>query len=113
YPGMNQTAYYWGGASWRQHQKLYPNELLHWHALRYWKARGMKTYNMVGIMDFKQKFGGTQTAVPVLSKSKYKWMAQARAVAPRIIKTGMRFAWKAKTLIGGASSKTSGDGQES
>jgi hypothetical protein len=99
YPGMNQNTYYWGGASWRSYQKLYPNELLHWHALRYWKSRGMKRYNMVGIMDFKQKFGGVQTAVPVLIQSRYRWISKARAIAPRILKAGQRVAWKAKSIV--------------
>src|SRR5207248_916198 len=26
YAGLNETAFFWGGASWRQYQKLYPNE---------------------------------------------------------------------------------------
>jgi Acetyltransferase (GNAT) domain len=105
YLGMNQTAYYWGGASWREHQKLYPNELLHWYAIRYWQKRGIASYNMVGTMEFKQKFGGVQTAVPMISKSKYRFISQLRSSAPRIAKTALGLAWKLKTMVRG---KTNG-----
>jgi hypothetical protein len=98
YPGMNQTAYFWGGASWREGQKLYPNELLQWHALRYWKRRGATTYNMVGTMEFKQKFGGHESSVPLVSKSRYGAIAVLRRAAPRLIKGAMRFGWRLRTL---------------
>jgi hypothetical protein len=98
YLGLNQTAYFWGGASWRQYQKLYPNELLQWYAMRYWKRQGIKTYNMVGTMDFKQKFGGTQTTVPMIIKSKYRALSQLRYYAPRLAKSAMKLGWKLKTI---------------
>ena len=41
FPAMNRTAYFWGGASWRSHQILRPNEAIFWFAMRDWKARGM------------------------------------------------------------------------
>lgn len=98
YPALNETAFYWGGASWRQYQKLYPNELLQWHAMRYWKRHGMKVYNMVGNMVFKQKFGGRETTVPCISKSKNALIACLRTRAPIMIRAGLRLAWKFKSL---------------
>lgn len=98
FPALNQAAFYWGGASWRQYQKLYPNELLQWHAIRHLKQRGIRKYNMVGTMDFKQKFGGQQTSVPMLVRSKYRWLAQARAIAPRVARAGLQVVWKVKAL---------------
>jgi lipid II:glycine glycyltransferase (peptidoglycan interpeptide bridge formation enzyme) len=41
--GIEPAAFYWAGASWRQFQHLHPNELLQWSAMKYWKARGMRT----------------------------------------------------------------------
>jgi hypothetical protein len=98
FPALNETAFYWGGASWRQYQKLYPNELLQWHAIQYWKRRGIKSYNMVGTMEFKQKFGGRQTEVPMLIRSKYRWLARARDVAPRLARSALQAVWKVKSL---------------
>jgi hypothetical protein len=100
YPATNKAAFYWGGASWRQYQKLYPNELLHWHAMKYWKARGMSSYNLVGTMDFKARFGGRQTSVPMLSKSRNRLIASLRSTAPKILKACLRLAWKGKAWAG-------------
>ena len=100
YLGMQQNAFYWGGASWRQYQHLHPNELLQWYAMRYWKKHGMKNYNLVGTMDFKARFGGHLTAVPMVSKSR-NWAIKAlRAVAPGILRTASRLAWKLKARWG-------------
>ncbi|MDB6123750.1 MAG: uncharacterized protein JWQ71_2743 [Pedosphaera sp.] len=96
FPGMNHHAFFWGGASWREHQKLLPNELLQWHAMKYWKNRGIKSYNMVGTMEFKQKFGGVQTSVPLFSKSRYRVISQLRSSAPRITQGILKIGWKLK-----------------
>jgi predicted RNA methylase len=101
FPAMHQTVFYWGGASWRQYQHLYPNHLLHWYAMRYWKERGMRTYNMVGTMEFKRRFGGRQTAVPMISKSKYRLISYVRSSAPHVAKTALHLTWKLKTLARG------------
>lgn len=98
YPAVNHTAFYWGGASWREYQKLYPNELLHWHAMKYWKNRGMRVYNLAGTMDFKRRFGGRETAVPMIAKSKNRLIAFLRASAPRAVKTALKLAWKLKSV---------------
>jgi Acetyltransferase (GNAT) domain len=101
FPAMNQTVFFWGGASWRQYQKLYPNHLLHWYAIRYWRKRGMGIYNMVGAHEFKRRFGGRQTAVPMISKSKYRLISHLRASAPQVGKTAQHFIWKLKTVARG------------
>ncbi len=98
FPAANTTAYYLGGASWRQYQKLYPNEVLQWYVIRYWKRRGMRTYNMVGNMKFKQKFGGRETAALCISKSKNKLIAALRKFGPDIMRAGLRVAWRVKTI---------------
>ena len=96
--GMNQTAFYWGGASWRQYQSLHPNELLQWYSMRYWKGRGAKSYNLVGTMDFKARFGGQQTAVAMISQSRNWLVSRLRASAPTALRAALRLAWKAKVL---------------
>jgi lipid II:glycine glycyltransferase (peptidoglycan interpeptide bridge formation enzyme) len=91
YLGMNEAALYWGGASWREYQGLHPNEMLQWYAMRYWKKRGMKTYNLVGTMDFKARFGGDLVSVPSVSTSRNWLVKTMRVAAP-----AMRLAWKVK-----------------
>src|SRR5690606_120796 len=48
FPAANGTMHFWGGASWRKHQNLNPNEALHWGAIRYWKERGCNRYDLLG-----------------------------------------------------------------
>src|SRR5208337_1667035 len=98
YVADHETAFYWGGASWRRHQNLYPNELLQWHAIRYWKQHGIRCYNMVGTMDFKRKFGGAQTAVPMVSKARNWLVSQLSFRAPQFAKAALRLPAKLKLL---------------
>jgi hypothetical protein len=96
YPALHRTAYYWGGASWRDAQSLRPNELLHWTAMRRWRARGIATYNMVGNMPFKKKFGGVETCVPLIAKSRNPALGLLRRYAPRVARGVMHLAWRLK-----------------
>ena len=96
YLGMGSAAFYWGGASWRQYQNLHPNEALQWYAMKYWKGRSMKTYNLVGTMDFKARFGGQSVAMPLIRKSKYSWISFLRSSAPRLLRIASALAWKAR-----------------
>ena len=65
--GDGRSSYFWGGASWREHQILQPNEAIFWHAMRYWKERGVMTFDMGGGGDYKRKYGGAELVVPHLS----------------------------------------------
>jgi CelD/BcsL family acetyltransferase involved in cellulose biosynthesis len=96
YPCLHNTAFYLIGASWREHQKLYPNELLLWNAMLHWKRRGAASFNMVGNMEFKRKFGGRETAVPLISKSRNPMIGFLRQRAPRMARTLMRLAYRLK-----------------
>jgi hypothetical protein len=86
YPAAGRTALFWGGASLKAHQNLRPNEALHWHAMRYWKARGIETYDLGGYMDYKVKYGGQEVSIPGFRRSRSSVIAAARTLAPR----GMR-----------------------
>ena len=96
YPAANRTAFYNNGASWRQYQGLRPNELLHWHAMRHWKRRGMESYNMEGTMDFKLKFGGHQPQTAMFYQSRFRALTKLRSSALPIGRSILRFAWKLK-----------------
>jgi hypothetical protein len=71
FPAFHDTMYFWGGASWRPSQHLRPNEALQWFAMRYWKQRGIKKYDMGGGGEYKRKYGGREIAVPWIRRSKY------------------------------------------
>jgi hypothetical protein len=86
FPAFGEMMFFWGGASYRAHQHNRPNEALHWHAIRYWKARGATRYDLGGFMDYKEKYGGVEVAIPGFRRSRHSWIALARTAAP----TGMR-----------------------
>ncbi len=81
FPHMNGVMYFWGGASWRQHQLLRPNEAIQWSAMRIGKKNGVRTYDMGGGGKYKRKFGGGEIAVPWIRKSKYPWIRYLRDMA--------------------------------
>ena len=100
YPASNRCAYYVGGASWRQYQILRPNELLHWRAMQHWRQRGIKAYNFVGNMNFKQKFGGKEISTPMIGKARNPMISLLRATAPHAKKNLMRLTWAIKSMTG-------------
>jgi CelD/BcsL family acetyltransferase involved in cellulose biosynthesis len=85
FPGMNGTAYFWGGASWRTHQNMRPNEPIFWHAIRYWKARGMTAIDLGGGGDYKRKFGPRELTVPHVRKSRLPGLGRLREPARAVL----------------------------
>jgi hypothetical protein len=92
FPAMNGTMYFWGGASWKASQNYRPNEALHWYAMKYWKARGMRRYDMGGGGEYKRKFGGYEIQVPWIRASKYPGLPLARVL------TQYLFQWRQSAL---------------
>ena len=100
FPAANQTMYFWGGASWRQHQRLLPNEAIQWYAIKYWKKRGICSYDMNGSGDYKRKYGGCEIAVPWFRKSKYQSISSLRNFAHKVVKTRQVILGKWHSSIG-------------
>ncbi|KUL35306.1 lipid II:glycine glycyltransferase FemX [Actinoplanes awajinensis] len=82
-PWYHRTMYFWGGASYREHQHLRPNEALIWHALRAAKARGVTEFDFVGGNSYKAKYGTTEVAVPWARQSRWPLVAHLRNAAQR------------------------------
>jgi hypothetical protein len=83
FPAFNGTAYFFGGASWRAHQMLRPNEALIWYAMRYWKARDMRRFDMGGKASYKRKYGGYEVEVSRLMKGRFVALLSLRNLAER------------------------------
>jgi CelD/BcsL family acetyltransferase involved in cellulose biosynthesis len=86
FPAFNRTMYFWGGASWRAHQTLRPNEALMWHALRHWRERGIEVCDLGGGAEYKRKYGVTEVFVPELRYSRVRALAVARQLAKRTVR---------------------------
>jgi hypothetical protein len=85
FPGYHDTMYMWGAASWREHQILRPNELLLWEAMKRWKARGIRRFDMSGAGDYKRKYGGHEIAVPWFRASRNAMVLHLRDTAQKTV----------------------------
>ena len=84
YPGLGHSAQFWGNASWRSHQHFRPNEALHWHAMRYWKGRGVQLFDWGGGGNYKLKYGVQPYSVPHVVLSVHPIITAMRDGAKRI-----------------------------
>ena len=88
FPGGHGYAYFWGGASWREHQGLRPNEAIFWRAMREWKSRGADVLEMGGGGDYKERYGPEHLTVPLFGRSRVRGLSTLRDVAERIKRRG-------------------------
>ena len=84
FPAVGRSTYFWGGASWREHQILQPNEAVLWFAMRYWKERGVEAFDMGGGGEYKRKYGGDELVVPHLSWSRYHALETMRGLVRQL-----------------------------
>lgn len=84
YPAMNDSMYFWGGASLRRYQSMAPNEAVHWYAMRYWQTRGINKCDMGGGGEYKRKYGGQEVGIPWFRKSRYPVLGSLRNFASRL-----------------------------
>ena len=94
FPGFHERFFFWGGASWRRHQRLLPNEAIQWFAIQYWKRRGIRFYDMGGGGAYKRKYGGREIRVPRFRKSKYPGLEKARMLAKKIMRSRRKLLGK-------------------
>ena len=84
FPAHGRLMYFWGAASWRSHQNLNPNEAVIWHAMRYWKARGIEAFDLGGGGEYKRKYMGEEVDVPHLIRSRSRALRAMREVARQL-----------------------------
>lgn len=82
--GFGRKFFFWGGASYRQHQMYRPNEYMIWYAIQYWKEKGCTIFDMVGIREYKRKFGSIEIEYPRMIFSRYLVLVKLRIVAERL-----------------------------
>lgn len=89
--GMGDVAFIFGNASYRAYQHLRANQILHWRAFLYWKARGARVFDWMGGRDYKEKYAG------VLSRNVACRASRFRMLEP--LRTTARFAYRTRQLI--------------
>lgn len=99
YPAFGGTAYFWGGASWREHQKLRPNEAVMWRALTYWKKRGVREFDLGGGAEYKRSWGRIRDVdVPYFRRSRHEFLHDLRTAAKRTFRLTLSARGRVRTL---------------
>lgn len=80
----NKTFYFWGGASYRNGQHYRPNEYMLWKAITYWRDKGYTVFNMVGVRDYKRKFGSHEAQYAHITIAKYPILIPMRNLAKKV-----------------------------
>lgn len=81
--GYREKCFFWGGASLRAYQSYRPNEYMIWHAVKYWRERGCEVFDMVGVRDYKRKFGSEEKVYTRIIIPKYKIIALLHDLAKK------------------------------
>lgn len=79
--GYNRKFFFWGGASYRSGQHYRPNEYMIWTAIRFWRDKGIEVFDMVGVRDYKRKFGSHEVEYAHISIPKYSCLLILRDTA--------------------------------
>lgn len=82
--GFKERFFFWAGASYRPEQHYRPNEYMIWTAIKYWRDRGCKIFDMVGVRDYKKKFGSHEEVYTKLVFTKYKGLLCMRNQAKKV-----------------------------
>ena len=64
--GDAHLGYIMGTASYRKYQKYYPNELLYWDIIQYWKSVGVEELDFVGFREDKLGYGTHELCMPTI-----------------------------------------------
>jgi len=102
YLALNKIAVQWGNAMFRHGQHFRPNELMHWHAMKYWKQRGLQVFDWGGASDYgryKRKYGGQPLAYPVFRKSRFAFVGILRTGAKNLVKLDQRLLGRLKSRV--------------
>ena len=98
FPAFNRTAYFWGGASLREDQIHRPNEAIFWHAMRYWRERGMTALDMGGGGAYKLRYGPEEVWLPHCRCSRVPALGSLRALARAAVERRQRWSGRLERL---------------
>lgn len=82
--GYEDVCFFWGGASYREYQHFRPNEYMIWTAIKYWREKGCVQLDMIGIRDYKKKFGSIESSYTRIVFSKYPFLIFFRNFAEKL-----------------------------
>lgn len=83
--GYNERFYFWGAASFRKFQFYRPNEYMIWTAIKYFRDRGYKYFDMYGERPYKNKFGPESITYPCIMIAKFPMLIKLRELAKKVV----------------------------
>lgn len=89
YLGYNKTFFFWGGASYRSGQHYRPNEYSIWTAIRFWRDKGYENFDMVGVRDYKKKFGSHEVTYAHITIARFSLIIKLRDLAKKAYFKGL------------------------
>lgn len=92
FPAEKNMAVFWGGASYQKFQNQCPNEPLIWEAIKIWRRRGVKTFDMCGVRSYKLKFGPVVYVKPRIIFAKYHFLIIAKRLMKKLYYACRKFA---------------------
>ena len=101
--GYGDKFFFWGGASYREYQHYRPNEYMIWKAIQYWRDRGCKVFDMVGVRNYKRKFGSIEREYPCMIFAKNRILLFIRFFAEKAFYSLLSLRGVLKILVTEAS----------
>lgn len=98
FPGFGHYSTFWGNGSVQSMLHLRPNQVIHWYAMRYWKARGVTMHDWGGTGSYKKNYGPADYTYFRQFKSALPLLDRVRGPALRSYKK-IR-AWRSRRLAG-------------
>lgn len=84
FPGFREKFFFWGDASYQASQSYRPNEYMIWTAIRYWRGRGLKVFDMMGVRDYKRKFGSQVMGYAAIEVARPSCLIAAKNMAEKL-----------------------------
>lgn len=82
--GFKKRFYFWGAASFRAFQAYRPNEYMIWYAIKYFREKGYRYFDMYGERDYKNKFRPSKITYPCIMIARFKILLTLRDFAKRL-----------------------------
>lgn len=88
--GYNERFYFWGAASFREFQFYRPNEYMIWYAIKYFRGKGFKYFDMYGERPYKNKFGPEKISYPCIMIARFSVFIKLRDLAKKMVWIGFK-----------------------
>ena len=98
--GYNKKLYFWGCASYRTELCYRPIEYMIWNAIRYWRDRGIEMFDMVGVRDYKRKFGTHEEEYARLTLARFRILIPMRNCAQFLFFLMLKIKGRIRSFIG-------------